>query len=444
MRLVHLLGTVALLTVPVFAQWNAGVAKVSITPEGPLFMAGYGNRKAPSEGVAQELYAKALVLEDATGGRAVLLTTDMLGFPASLSASIAARLQKAHGIARERILFNSSHTHCGPVVRGQEAAPTYNMGPKDFAAMDAYTHQLEEKLVAVVGSALGRMAPARLSFGKTVAGFGVHRRMPGAKLWGPNYAGPADHDVPVLRVESSSGALVALVFGYACHNSTIGIMKFHGDYAGSAQKWLEERHPGAVALFVMGFGGDVKPYPNGTVELAEAYGGMLGAAVEERCRRPMTSLDGRLKTTFGTVQLQFGTPPTRAQLEAAAREEAGSNRRWGQAMLKKLDGDGHLPTEYPYPVQAWQLGELTMVALGGEVTSEYALRLNRELGGDRLWLAGYSNDEFAYIPSRRILDEGGYEAGLRSMEFYLQPGAWAPSVEEMVVEAVHAAVKRVR
>jgi neutral ceramidase len=427
------------------AEWKAGAAKVPMTPQGPLFMAGFGDRNKPSEGTAQELYAKALVLEDPSGARAVLVTTDMLGFPASLSKTVADRVQAKYGIPRERILFNSSHTHCGPVVAGQNAVPGYNMNAQDWQAVDVYTRGLENKLVAVVGTALDHMTPVRLSFGKTVASFGVHRRMPGAKAWGPNYAGPADHDVPVLRVEGTDGSLRAVVFGYGCHNSTIGIYKFHGDYAGSAQKWLEDRHPGTVAMFVMGFGGDVKPYPNGTVELVDAYGAMLGAAVEESFQKRMMPVNGNLKTYFETVQLPFATPPTREQLEELLRTRTPLVRRHAEAMLKILDRDGHLPADYSYPVQAWQIGQdLTLVALGGEVTSEYALRLKKELGGDHLWLAGYSNDVFAYIPSLRILQEGGYEAGLRSMEFYLQPGPWAPTVEEIVVGAVHRAVTRVQ
>jgi len=427
------------------AGWKAGVAKIPMTPRGPLFMAGFGNRSRPSEGTAQELYAKALVLEDAGGARAVLVTTDMLGFPASLSKIVADRVSRKNGIPRERLLLNSSHTHCGPVVTDMAAAPGYNMTAKDWEDVGVYTRELEDKLVAVIGSALEHMGPVELSFGNTVASFGVHRRMPGAKTWGPNYAGPADHDVPVLRVEGADGSLRAVVFGYGCHNSTLSLYKFHGDYAGSAQKWLEDRHPGAVALFVMGCGGDVKPYPNGTLELVDSYGAMLGAAVEERFGKKMQPVGGELKTRFETVRLKFGVPLTREQLNQRLQTGNPIFRRHAEAMLKILDRDGHLPADYPYPLQAWQFGnDLTLVAMGGEVVSEYALRLKQELGPERLWLAAYSNDEFAYIPSLRMLKEGGYEAGESSMEFYLQPGPWAPSVEETVVGAVHAIVKRVR
>ena len=112
-------------------------------------------------------------------------------------------------------------------------------------------------------------------------------------------------------------------------------------------------------------------------------------------------------------------------------------------MLAILDRDGHLPYDYPYPVQAWQFGrDLTLVAMGGELLSDYALRLKKEAGSTRLWVAGYSNDVFAYIPSLRVLQEGGYEGG-GAMLFYGQPGPWAPSVEETIVTKVHELMKRV-
>jgi len=75
------------------------------------------------------------------------------------------------------------------------------------------------------------------------------------------------------------------------------------------------------------------------------------------------------------------------------------------------------------------------------VVVDYALRLKKELGA--VWVAGYSNDVMAYIPSLKVLKEGGYEGG-GAMVYYGLPAVWAPRVEEMIVDAVHAQIKRVR
>jgi hypothetical protein len=106
-------------------------------------------------------------------------------------------------------------------------------------------------------------------------------------------------------------------------------------------------------------------------------------------------------------------------------------------LLANIADGKPLSQTYPYPVQVWRLGpELAFVTLGGEVVVDYAVRLKQELGREKTWVAGYSNDVMAYIPSRRVLGEGGYEGG-GAMVYYSLPCPWAPEVEEMIVRSVH-------
>jgi hypothetical protein len=96
---------------------------------------------------------------------------------------------------------------------------------------------------------------------------------------------------------------------------------------------------------------------------------------------------------------------------------------------------GPLPTKQPQPVQVWKLGGVTLVALGGEVVVDYALRLAREYKDETMWVAGYSNDVFGYVPSLRVLREGGYE-GADAMIYYGRPGPFTEDVEELIVGKV--------
>ena len=430
---------------PATAAWKAGAAKVSITPRSSLWMAGFGDRRHPSEGVGLDLFARALALEDSAGRRSVIVATDMLGFPADVSRVVSERIAARYRIPRDRLLLNSSHTHCGPVI-GRMLEGAYDLTPRQWADIDAYTRELEDKVVAVVGEALRNLAPAGLSFGQTNASFGVNRRLDAGRKWGPNYAGTADHDVPILRVEGEHGDLRAVVFGFGCHPSTLppSYYKFHGDYAGVTEKCLEDQHAGAVALFVMGAGGDVKPFPCDTLALAEKYGELLAATVEHQLESTMAPVEGPLSSAFATVPLAFDTPPTREQFETVLKSDNPAERRHAAHMLAVIDRDGHLSKDYPEPLQAWQFGrDLTLVAMGGEVVSDYSLRLKKEFDGTRLWVAGYSNDVFAYIPSLRVLKEGGYEGG-GAMIYYMQPGPWAPTVEETVVAKIRELIRRVQ
>jgi hypothetical protein len=416
---------------------------VVITPHESLWLAGFASRTKPSQGTAQDLYAKALALEDQAGNRAVLVTTDLENLPGVLSKKIAERVQKQFGIPRRCLLLNASHTHCSPVADRMEEI-TYDMTPEQWDAVDRYVRELEDKIVAVIGQALQSLGPARLGFGITSAQFAANRRKEGRT--GANQEGPVDHDVPFLRVQGPRGKLRAVVFGYACHTTTLtDFYQYAGDYAGYAQEWMEKHHSGATALFVQGCGGDSNPRPRGTLELARKYGEELAVAVDQASARPLREVAGPLKAAYEEFPVAFAPAPTRAELESQLGDANKYHRRHAQQMLRFLDRDGRLPSDYPYPLQVWQFGsDLTLVALSGECVVDYSLRLKKELGRQQLWVAGYSNDTaFAYIPSLRVLKEGGYEGGEAGIYTSL-PAAFAPAIEETIIRKVHELVEQVR
>ncbi|MCL4691563.1 MAG: hypothetical protein KJ060_03525, partial [Candidatus Hydrogenedentes bacterium] len=112
-------------------------------------------------------------------------------------------------------------------------------------------------------------------------------------------------------------------------------------------------------------------------------------------------------------------------------------QRRAKGLLRKFDAKGALDTTYPYPVQVWKLGDtLQFTVLGGEATVDYSLRLKYELGREKQFVIAYANDVCSYIPSLRVLREGGYE-GESSMIYYGFYGPWAPPIEEDIVAAVH-------
>ena len=420
-------------------SWRAGTAEVVITPQHALWMAGYAARTKPSEGVALDLYAKALVLEDGEGNRAALVTLDLLGFPAQWTDGVAEEIGKATGLRREQVLFNASHTHSGPAL-GDVLEVAYPMTDARRADVRAYTLGLAEKLVGLVKAAVADMEICKVSAGSTEVPFAVNRRVPtvGGHVIGANRLGPVDHRVPFLVVDTDRGAMKAVVFGYSCHNTTLGAENylFHGDYAGVAQAWLEARYPGALALFVNGASGDANPYPRGSLELVEEHGMQLAKALDCAVTGPLVPVSATLKTAFEREILKFQEPPTRAELEARLQEDDVYRKKHAQLLLRRLEETGEISRDYPYPIQVFQLGDrVTLVALGGEVVGDYARRLRRETNDPDLWLAGYSNDVTSYIPSARVLSEGGYEPE-ESTIYYGQPAPFDPSIEERIVGKV--------
>lgn len=434
---------------PSTGHWKAGLAKVCITPQSPVPMSGYAARTKPSEGVLQDLHARVLALEDPAGRRAVLVAADLIGCSAATASRLTGEIARRHGVARDRVLLAFSHTHGGPKVANLlEGSEDPRVADEHRQAVVDYTTTLLKTLADAVTSALEDLQPARLAFGRGEATFAMNRRQKTDKGYviGVNPEGPVDNDVPVLRVESADGDLRAVVFGYACHNTTLGgtMYELHGDYAGFAEAGLEDRHAGALAMFMAGCGGDANPHPRGTVDLARQHGQALAEAVERVLAGPMQPVRAGLRTACETVDLPFAPPPTRETLEARAEDTNQYRRQHARRLLAMLDRGDRLPASYPCPVQAWRLGEeVTLVALGGEVVVDYVLRLRKELGPEGLWVAAYANDVFAYVPSRRVLQEGGYEPET-SMLHYSHPGPFAPEVEDVLVGKVREVVARVR
>lgn len=339
------------------AEWRVGVASAKITPERRLHMAGYAGRKEPAEGTEQDLFGKAIAIEDREGHRAVFVTLDLIGVIAELRTEVAKQVQEKYELPPHALLMNASHTHCGPAY-GREDAQEY------FAF-------LTTTLVDLVGQSLEQMQPANLSYSLARCSVAMNRRTPseeGSRNH-PNPDGPVDHTVPVLSVRNpADNTLRAVVFGYACHNTTMGFLKWLGDYAGYAQEYFEADHPGVTALFMMGCGGDQNPYPRSELKYAQLHGRSLATAVEaalevnQSTPRHQRPLHGPLSSVLETVDLEFAAPDR---------------------------------SDFAYPVQIIRFGnDLMLIALGTEVVIDYALRLKSELtkpDGPAIWVAGYSN-----------------------------------------------------
>ena len=419
-----------------------GGAKVDITPELPIRLAGYQSRLAEATRVEAPLSARALAIGSDADGPVVIVTADVIAVSETMSDAVAAAVRAKHpGLTRERIAVCATHQHTGPAIAGTIPFMfSRDLPAEENARIERYAAKLQEKLIEVALAALADRRPARLAWAQGTAEFAVNRRLivdgkhTGYKA---TPGGPVDHALPVLRAVDAQGAVRAVLVNYACHCTTLkgGDNYVHPDWAGEAAKRIEGRHAGAVALVAIGCGADADPQPRGLPAVA-TNGGAVADEVARVMAGEMRALGRVTHAAFRRIELPLGRVVPRAELEARLTGKANVAYAAAQ-FLRQLDAGKPLPSIVPYPVQAWAFdGDFAMVFLGGEVVAEYALRLKRELGVSRLWVNAYANHVPCYIPSRQVLKEGGYEAEA-AMDYYGWPTRLAEDTEDRIVRTVH-------
>lgn len=354
---------------------------------------------------------------------------------AKVADFICGQITAKTALERRQILLNPSHTHTGPVI-GIPDATGYGLEGEEAECVHRYGERLASQLADLAAAALADLKPANVSWGVGVSNIVMNRcefTERGVRL-GFNPRGYVDRSVPVLRVDDPDGELRAIVFGGACHNTTLTGRHYElsGDYAGFAQQYIEGQHPGVQAMFMTGCAGSANPYPRGTVEAAEHNGQSLGTEVCRVASEKLAPVRGPLRVEFDYVDLPLKPVPTREQLEEMVKGP-GYIAFNARQMIEALDSGDSLPTKYSAPIAVWQFGDdLTLIALSGEVVNGYVPLVETTIGPRKLWIAGFSNDCFGYLPTAKVLAEGGYETRC----LYTEPGFFPPEVEGVVLAKV--------
>ena len=409
-----------------------GVAKIDITPGGPVRMYGYGARKTESEGVAGRLKAAALAIGGDEGdGPAVLLTVDCGAVPAHIRQDVLRRVQAKVPLKAERFMLCNSHNHSGPDLKGMDS-----MSGAEREHLVRYAEELTGKLEEVVLKSLASRKPGRLAWTRGSVGFAANRRVLKDGKWvgfGAVPEGAVDHSLPLLRVTDADGKLLALVVNYACHNTTLrgNFKPIHGDWAACAQESIEADHPGAAALVTLGCGADADPCPHGTVELCRRHGRALADEVKRLLAAPFKPIEPKLAARMVPLEIPYDQPPPMEELRQIAKKSYPAEH-----LLKHLERGEKPPAKKSYLVATWVFGsDLAMVFLSDEVVVDYALRMKRELDGSRLWINAYSNDVSTYVISKRLLQEGGYEVNnsLSATVSYGHPERVQPAMEDRII-----------
>lgn len=421
-----------------FDLYQVGLAKVDVTPDYPVRLNGFGFRRDESEGVSQRLFARAMAISQGQQSPLVVLAVDNLGLRLEQVDEVARRLKESHGLPRENFALTFTHTHCAPKVSGASDNIFSQPIPEaHLEHIDRYTSEIVDRITDAARQAIDSRQASTLAWSVGSVDFAKNRRTAG---------GPVDHDLPTLIVRDSNSEVVRGVWvSYACHCVTLRFNQLSGDWAGYAAEMIERQYPGAVALVSIGAGSDQNPNevtPDDT-QIARRQGTQIASEVARLVDGDHRRLSGATQATLERIELPLNTLPTREQLvETAANGKRPTDRHNAQTQLDRLDRGEKLLAAIDYPIQVWSFGEShCLTFLGGEVCVDYSLRMKQEFDAERVWLITYSNDFCSYIPSERLVGEGGYGGGAE-VPYFALPTTLAAGLEQRIFDQVHHQVPK--
>ena len=372
---------------------QVGIATADITPEGPVWMAGFGARKKPSEGVYGKLEAACVVFDNGVT-RVAFVALDLCKILEPQLAALRAAAQTT-GIGPQQLMINASHNHSGPTFSQRQN--------------EGYCALFKARTDPLFQAAVSDLKPAVLDYTVGLCTMGANRRQLNAdgRCIGmrPEPRKPIDSDLPILRIRSANGDVRAIVFGYACHPSTTTDYRVGPDFVGYAREWLAAAYPGAVPVFLQGCGGDIKTR-------CTTASGRFGYVLLDP-----VSITAELGHEVGrAVVVALTVPPTPvpAGRADALADAVRTPVQLGGMVEKVRVPDKQQPSSKSHEIHmgAWRLGDVYFFGSQCEVCSAIGRRIKRELAPLRVWTNGYTHWGGGYIPDAASYPEGGYEVNV--------------------------------
>lgn len=419
---------------------GASWAEIAIEPGGVL--AGYAVRSDVGARYIEPLHVTVLVLEDRAGTRAALIGADIIAFHVEFCDTLRKTLAEEFGLDPDCVIFNASHTHYGP-----QTNRSFDLGSDKPTADEAALEQVAAAVRRAAGRAVYNLRYATVEIGRGSVRLGVNRRrvVDGEMAMAPNPCGYYDTAVEVIKVTGEDARPLAVWFSHGCHPTTqSGINWLGPDYVGPARRYLQAAlGTGVAAGFMQGCGGSIRPaclsqegrFRNGTPVDLDELGGRLADAVLDVCRGELRPVELDLAGTTRTIDLPLGPPASKQELQNAAAGDSEWLAWWGREILKMMERN-EVPTAVPYQLQVVRLADgLPIVAMDGEVVSEWRGMVQERLSSDRAIVLGYCGASSGYIPTARMIPEGGYEA-LHSTRYWLRPGPFSEEIEPVILGAI--------
>jgi len=405
------------------AGLRGGCARIDITP--PIGIPLIGSYGKPSESILDDLYVRAMVLDD---GRTIvaIVSADLLYTPLDeICRPVRRMVEDQTGIPQGNILICATHTHSGPEVftrskiRKDQEVPVSSLD-------QAYLQTLIGKMAECVGAARADMRPVKIGAavgllpeivfnrrptnpqGTAVNTFTLPPQAAATRtiqvgddgLTTVSFAlggeksdltwGPVDPELRVLRVADANDRMVGSLVNFACHPVCVYPSlptAISADWPGDASE-LVEQIEGGVCLFALGAAGDIVPYQRG-LEGHRRMGRAVGAEAIRRLQFvPMVD-----DVTLGVL---------RKGIEFPVKQPASGDPSTDQKEPAEV-----IATE----MQVVRLGHIYILGLPGEVLTEIGLEIKKRAAPEHLFIVSLANDAIGYVCHAQAYDEKGYEPG---------------------------------
>ncbi|NQX64228.1 neutral/alkaline non-lysosomal ceramidase N-terminal domain-containing protein [Paenibacillus qinlingensis] len=417
-----------------------------ITPQGPIFLAGFGDRTHKSEGVHEPLFAKAALIQANT--TLLIITLDVVGSDRSFIVGIKNILEEKFGLKHEEVLINFSHTHHSVALTGADErlrVGLFSIG-KDFSEDVSFYGYIRDTLVSIVDECFSQLEEGTLLLGRGTSDFAISRRKltaDGVK-WAPYPEAEIDKDLIVLKLVDQENEVRGILYNYGCHPTSMSSDNYmiSNDFPGTTSRYLEETYPGVTALFLQGCAGELKPIKSADgdifkscslTEMEEAGRDLAKDIISILEEQPFTPIRCSFRTILVDPLLYMEQTGIPFYENIINDSKVGDFRKRGAHRTIEQIQDGSVKDRTPIYLSIWHLDEETrLIAMEGEISTEYSLLLKSMFPGGKTIVLGYTNGVYYYVPTRKMIAEGGYEVDCNYC-FGGFRGSFVPEIEDIII-----------
>ncbi len=407
-----------------------GIAKEMVTPCVLSKMAGYASRTETFKGIHDDLYVKACLMKNETD-QTFIIGFDIIQFSHILNEKIQDYLYTKYSIKKEQVVISYSHTHAGPEV-------------KSFKQRDnklIYEDFLFERTKCCIDKVFLNLFDGDAYYAVSTGDWNVNRRkiVDNEVIMAPNYDAIKDRDLWMLILKDSDGDIRGIFYNYSCHPVTLSTTLFiSSEYPGRINQLLEAKYYGCIAGFLQGSAGNMRP-------LISAKGNKFNPCSFEEVDRMALSMTAAIESVINKAAYEKIQPVLKAvSFIIPAEIEALSKEQFEQMAQTETSG---MKERYKYVAEHYDeikdvvdihaglvklSNDLYLAYMGGEVCYEIKLIVQNVLKDKKLIFLGY-NEAITYIPSDRIIQEGGYE-GSRAQLMAGFKGPFKKGIDKTVEE----------